>query len=108
MRKWISASDMRIPAIAIVMLVASASRSSFVVNSYDTVGSRKYAHAALSVSRTRSSKYRTASLLRALDALLIDGSPIVVHDSGDLVRRPSAPLPGPRSTGDLLPWVTVG
>src|SRR5215470_10930224 len=51
-------------ASATVMLVASASRSSGVMNSYGTVGSLKYAHAWVSVSRIRSSKYRTLIRLR--------------------------------------------
>src|SRR4051812_11449665 len=91
---------MRMPAIAIVMLVASASRSSPVVNSYDTVGSRKYAHAALSVSRIRSSKYRTASLLRTLEVLLIGGPLLIRRCRGTYARhgvdgrapRPHTPL----------------
>ena len=40
MRRWTSASAILIVASATVMLVASASRSSAVVNSYDTEGIR--------------------------------------------------------------------
>src|SRR5437764_45767 len=101
---------MRMPAIAMVMLVARASRSSAVVNSYDTVGSRKYAHAALSVSRIRSSKYRTASLLRALDVLLIRWFPDP-HSLRGRTRAPAALCARRLPTGssrDLLPWVAVG
>ncbi len=40
MRRWTSASCILIAASATVMLVASASRSSGVVNSYETEGIR--------------------------------------------------------------------
>ena len=40
MRRWTSASGIRIAASATVMLVARASRSTGVVNSYGWVGSR--------------------------------------------------------------------
>src|SRR3569833_1013096 len=98
------------PAIAMVMLVARASRSSPVVNSYDTVGSRKYADAALSVSRIRSSKYRTASLLRTLDVLLIRWLP-APHSLRGRTHASAVPCARRRragSSGDLLPWVAVG
>jgi hypothetical protein len=40
MRRWTSASGIRMAASATVMFVASASRSSAVVNSYETEGTR--------------------------------------------------------------------